>query len=55
MGTLAIRQVHYAGDRFHFTSPEFGPGLSIIEGANGTGKTTFFNRTRRSPRTPTTW
>ena len=43
MGTLAIRQVHYSGDRYHFTSPEFGPGLSIIEGPNGSGKTTFFN------------
>jgi DNA repair exonuclease SbcCD ATPase subunit len=41
MGRLAIRQVEYRGDNYSFTSPTLGDGLVIIEGANGTGKTTF--------------
>lgn len=43
MGSLIIRKVEYFGDHYHFESPSFGDGLSIIEGPNGTGKSTFFN------------
>ena len=43
MGSLAIRKVAYFGDQYFFESPMFGDGLSIIEGSNGTGKSTFFN------------
>lgn len=43
MGRLKINAVSYSGDRYEFTSPRFPDGLSIIEGPNGTGKTTFFN------------
>lgn len=41
MGRLAIRQVEYHGDNYSFTSPKLGDGLIIVEGTNGTGKTTF--------------
>lgn len=41
MGRLAIRRVEYFGDRYSFESPELPDGLVIIEGANGSGKTTF--------------
>ncbi|NZA25499.1 AAA family ATPase [Luteimonas sp. SJ-92] len=43
MGSLAIRRVQYSGAKYSFSSPEFGPGLSIVEGPNGSGKSTFFN------------
>lgn len=43
MGSLAIRKVAYFGDQYFFESPTFEDGLSIIEGPNGTGKSTFFN------------
>lgn len=43
MGSLIIRKVEYFGDHYHFESPSFDDGLSIIEGPNGTGKSTFFN------------
>jgi hypothetical protein len=43
MGSLIVRKVEYFGDHYHFESPPFGDGLSIIEGPNGTGKSTFFN------------
>ncbi|WP_431049670.1 AAA family ATPase [Roseateles sp. L2-2] len=43
MGFLSIRKVEYIGDRYYFESPTFADGISIIEGPNGTGKSTFFN------------
>lgn len=43
MGALKILQVSYQGDRYEFKSPELNQRLSIIEGPNGTGKSTFFN------------
>lgn len=43
MGSLKITSVKYSGDKYWFESPEFTDGLSIIEGPNGTGKSTFFN------------
>jgi len=41
MAHLAIRKVIYSGDKFFFESPKFPDGLSIIEGDNGSGKSTF--------------
>ncbi len=43
MGHLKIRRVKYNGDKYHYISPELKNGLNIIEGPNGTGKTTFMN------------
>lgn len=43
MGYLAIRKLEYSGDKYVFESPTFEDGLSIIEGPNGGGKSTFFN------------
>lgn len=43
MGRLKIRTVKYFGDKYWFESPDLADGLSIIEGPNGSGKTTFFN------------
>lgn len=41
MGRLAIRRVEYFRDRYTFSSPELPDGLVVVEGANGSGKTTF--------------
>ncbi len=41
MGRLAIRKLKYSGDLYEYESPIFDDGLNIIEGKNGTGKTTF--------------
>ena len=41
MGRLAIRTVEYFGDQYSFMSPQLPDGLVIIEGGNGTGKSTF--------------
>ncbi len=41
MGFLAIRQLKYTGDNYSFESPYFDDGLVLIEGDNGSGKTTF--------------
>ncbi len=41
MGRIAIRQVEYFGDRYSVVSPKLPDGLVIIEGSNGSGKTTF--------------
>ena len=41
MARLTIRQLKYAGDIYHYESPIFQDGLNIIEGTNGSGKTTF--------------
>lgn len=43
MGRLAIRQVEYCGDNYFYKSKYLDDGLNIIEGVNGTGKTTFMN------------
>jgi len=43
MGALRIHQVVYCGDRYRFESPIFDDNLILIEGDNGTGKTTFCN------------
>ncbi|UGB29952.1 hypothetical protein [Metabacillus sp. B2-18] len=41
MGRLAIKRVSYLGEKYRYISPEFKLGLNILEGKNGTGKTTF--------------
>jgi hypothetical protein len=41
MARLAIRQLKYSGDSYYYESPIFEDGLNIIEGTNGSGKTTF--------------
>jgi len=43
MGFLKIHKVEYIGDKYFFESPTLDSRLSIIEGPNGTGKSTFFN------------
>lgn len=43
MGFLSIRKVEYLGDNYFFESPTMDSNISIIEGPNGTGKSTFFN------------
>ena len=42
MGSLTINKVRYDGDLYQFESPEMDSDIVIIEGDNGTGKTTFF-------------
>jgi len=41
MGNLIIRKVKYSGEKYYFDSPEFDYGINIIEGDNGSGKSTF--------------
>lgn len=43
MGTLRINKVAYQGDRYWFESPILDKNLVLVEGDNGTGKTTFCN------------
>ncbi len=41
MAGLIIKNVIYEGENYRFKSPDLTTGLNIIEGPNGTGKTTF--------------
>ena len=41
MGRLAIRKLEYSGAKYEFLSPELPDGLVIVEGGNGSGKSTF--------------
>ncbi|WDL94314.1 hypothetical protein JCR32_11105 [Bacillus sp. HNR-4] len=43
MGYLKVERVFYEGDDYYYESPLFENGLNIIEGENGTGKSTFSN------------
>ncbi|WP_147310720.1 AAA family ATPase, partial [Pseudomonas citronellolis] len=43
MGSLRIQKVVYRGTNYHFESPLFDENLILIEGDNGTGKSTFCN------------
>lgn len=42
MARLAIRKFWYDGDIYIYDSPFFRDGINVIEGSNGTGKSTFF-------------
>ena len=41
MGNLIINKVKYSGDKYYFESPCLGKGVNVIEGDNGSGKSTF--------------
>lgn len=43
MGRLKIEQLFYEGDNYYYESPLFQDGINIIEGENGSGKSTFSN------------
>ncbi|QJX76989.1 hypothetical protein [Priestia megaterium] len=43
MGRLKIEKIMYEGDNYYFESPKFEEGINIIEGENGSGKSTFSN------------
>lgn len=43
MGNLRIQKVIYEGANYHYESPLFDENLILIEGDNGTGKSTFCN------------
>ncbi|HHP1052962.1 hypothetical protein [Bacillus cereus group sp. BfR-BA-01354] len=43
MGYLKVERVFYEGDNYYYESPLFENGINIIEGENGTGKSTFSN------------
>jgi hypothetical protein len=41
MGNLIITRVRYSGNQFFYESPVLKPGINIILGDNGSGKSTF--------------
>ena len=41
MSNLLVKQVKYFGERYSYSSPTLTSGINILEGENGTGKTTF--------------
>lgn len=43
MAFLAVRRVKYDGKKYDYESPLLVDGLNILEGENGTGKSTFSN------------
>jgi len=43
MGNLRVNQVTYFGDKYYFESELFDKNIVLIEGDNGTGKTTLCN------------
>ncbi|WP_078393438.1 ATP-binding protein [Shouchella patagoniensis] len=43
MGYLEIKKLYYKGDNYYYESPLLKKGLNIIEGENGSGKSTFSN------------
>ncbi|MCU1805162.1 hypothetical protein NVV31_07050 [Cytobacillus firmus] len=43
MGRLKINKIIYEGDNYLYESPLFQDGINIIEGENGSGKSTFSN------------
>jgi len=43
LGYLRINKLNYSGNLYHYESPVFDQDIILIEGDNGTGKTTFCN------------
>lgn len=43
MGSLRINKLNYKGNFYHYESPLLDQDIVLIEGDNGTGKTTFCN------------
>lgn len=43
MGYLRINKLNYKGNLYHYESPVFDQNIVLVEGDNGTGKTTFCN------------
>jgi DNA repair exonuclease SbcCD ATPase subunit len=43
MDSILIERVRYIGDNYFYESPQLKNGLNIIEGSNGSGKSTFMN------------
>ncbi|CAK2018655.1 hypothetical protein VCRA2116O30_20273 [Vibrio crassostreae] len=43
MGSLRIKQISYQGDNYYYESPIFDNNIVLIEGPNGTGKSTLFD------------
>lgn len=43
MANILINKVKYEGTKYYFESPILEKGLNIIEGSNGSGKSTFMN------------
>jgi hypothetical protein len=41
MGSLIVKKVRYFGDTYFYESPELHPGINIVLGDNGSGKSTF--------------
>ncbi len=41
MGSLIVKKVMYAGEKYTYSSPELSAGINIILGDNGSGKSTF--------------
>lgn len=43
MGYLRVNKIIYSGNKYHFESAEFDKNIIVIEGDNGTGKSTLCN------------
>ncbi|MGY4537415.1 hypothetical protein ACVW0P_001834 [Mucilaginibacter sp. UYNi724] len=41
MGSLILKKIRYFGDAYFYESPDLRPGINIILGDNGSGKSTF--------------
>lgn len=43
MGLMRVNKLVYEGNKYYFESKEFDQNIILIEGDNGTGKSTFCN------------
>ena len=43
MGLMRVNKLVYEGSKYYFESKEFDKNIILIEGDNGTGKSTFCN------------